>query len=324
MAAEVDEVAPGILRVRSALGSRWLQQWIVKGRDGALLLDTGIAGETVPSHIEPALRAAAIDPAALTEVVISHADVDHYGGNAELRRLAPAATFRAHPLDRALIESVERIERDRYGWYRRYGLDYPPDVWRFIRAAAGADTALDATVEEGGAIELGGARVEVLHLPGHSAGHVALFHPASRTAIIGDAVMGRGFEGTDGRAQVHPPAYEDADGYAASITRLRELGPARLCTGHFPVIEGDDVAAFLELSASFVDELDSAVRTELGDRPRGLGQLLTGCAARVGGYAEMELELARSIGAHLERLEAMGGAERIESQGEAPRWRRSA
>src|SRR5919108_2877835 len=126
-----EEVAPRIFRVVSELGSRWLQQWIVKGDDGALLLDTGIAGETVPRHIEPALRAAGIEPAALREIVISHADVDHYGGNAELRRVATQARLRAHPLDRPQIESVEHIERERYGWYRAYGLDYPPESWSF-------------------------------------------------------------------------------------------------------------------------------------------------------------------------------------------------
>jgi glyoxylase-like metal-dependent hydrolase (beta-lactamase superfamily II) len=108
-----EKVAPRIFRVVSVLGSRWLQQWIVKGDDGALLLDTGIAGETVPRHIGPALRAAGIEPGAPREVVISRADVDHYGGDAELRRVAPQARLRAHPLDRRLIESVERIERER-------------------------------------------------------------------------------------------------------------------------------------------------------------------------------------------------------------------
>jgi glyoxylase-like metal-dependent hydrolase (beta-lactamase superfamily II) len=315
----VDEVVPGVFRITSTLGSRWLQQWIVRGGDSAVLCDTGLAGETVPRVIEPALAAVGIDASALRKVVITHADVDHYGGDAELRELAPEAEVVAHALDRHLIESVERIERDRYGWYRPHGMDYAPENWEFIRAAAGPDVKLDGSLAEGDVIELGGSTLEVLHLPGHSQGHIGLHHPATGTAVIGDAVMERGFPGTDGRTQVHPPAYGDVDAYVGSIVRLRELAPARLCTGHFPVMQGNDVAAFLDRSASFVDEVDAAVRDELGDRPRDLRSLLPDCARRLGGYAEMELELARSLGAHLERLEASGDAERLDE--ETPSWR---
>jgi glyoxylase-like metal-dependent hydrolase (beta-lactamase superfamily II) len=313
-------VAPGITRIRSALGSRWLQQWVVRGGDGALLLDTGIAGETVGNHIEPGIRAAGLKPQGLRHVVISHADVDHYGGNAELRKLAPHATFWAHELDRPLIESVGRIERERYGWYRQHELDYTPEQWSWIREAAGRDLPLDASLAEGDAIDLGNCELEVVHVPGHSRGHVALWHPSTGTALIGDAVMGRGFGGTDGRPQVHPPAYENVDDYLRSIARIGELAPTRVCTGHFPSFEGDDVAGFLEATTSLVDDLDAALRSELGDEPRSLASLLPDCARRVGGFEEMELELARSLGAHLERLEAVGDAQRLE--GKPPTWRR--
>jgi glyoxylase-like metal-dependent hydrolase (beta-lactamase superfamily II) len=315
-----DEVAPGITRVRSKLGSRWLQQWVVRGGDGALLLDTGIAGETVGNHIEPGLRAAGLEPQELRHVVISHADVDHYGGNAEIRRLAPHASIRAHELDRPLIESVDRIEQERYGWYRRHELDYTPEQWSWIRDAAGSDLGLDASLADGDAIDLGDSELEVVHVPGHSQGHVALWHGGTRTALIADAVMGRGFVGTDGRPQVHPPAFEDVDAYLRAIARVRELAPARVCTGHFPLLEDDEVAGFLDASASFVDDVDAALRSELADEPRSLGSLLPDCARRLGGFEEMELELARSLGAHLERLEAAEDAQRLE--GKPPTWRR--
>jgi glyoxylase-like metal-dependent hydrolase (beta-lactamase superfamily II) len=318
-----EELASGIVRVGSTLGSRWLQQWVIRGRDGALLLDTGIAGETVPSHIEPALRGLGIDPRSLHDVVISHADVDHYGGDADIRRLAPEARLRAHPLDLPLVESFARIAAERYGWYREHGLDYDPAVWDWLREAAGPDLSPDGTVDAGDVLDLGGTVVETVHLPGHSQGHIGLHHPATGSALIGDAVMGRGFDDTGGRPQLYPPVYQDVDSYLATIARLRDLAPSRLLTAHFPVIEGPQVAAFLDLSAAFVDELDAAVCAEVGDRPRTLRGLLPDCARRVGGFAEMELELARSIGAHLDRLEAMDVIERVATDGEPPSWRRA-
>ena len=114
----VVQVSPGIHRIESAMGSRLLSEWLVAGRDGAALVDSGIAG-AVTEHVVPALHEVGLPPDALAHVVITHADVDHYGGNAELRALAPAARLSAHERDRPVIESWELIASKRYGWYRQ-------------------------------------------------------------------------------------------------------------------------------------------------------------------------------------------------------------
>jgi glyoxylase-like metal-dependent hydrolase (beta-lactamase superfamily II) len=288
------EVAPRIFGIESLLGNRRLTQWLVVGDDGVLLSDTGVNG-TVGAHIAPALEALDITADRLAHVVISHADVDHYGGDAEARALAPGAAIRAHRLDRPMIESWERIARERYGWYRAHGVDYDEATWRWLEDSAGPDTPLDGEVADGERIELRGVAVEVLHLPGHSPGHTGLYEPGSRTAIIGDAAMGRGFETADG-GLAGPPPYVDLPGYRATIARLLELAPARLATTHYPLFEGDEVTAFLELSRRFTDDVDRAIEQAGATDP---GALLGPVAAALGGYPETEHELARSIGAHL-------------------------
>src|SRR5205814_2108185 len=124
--------------------------------------------------LAPALRELGLAPERLTDVAITHADVDHYGGDAEIRALAPGARLRAHALDRPLIERWEAIARDRYGWYRGHGLDYDRATWDWLAEAAGPDTPLDGELAAGERIDLGGLALEVLHLPGHSLGHVGL------------------------------------------------------------------------------------------------------------------------------------------------------
>jgi glyoxylase-like metal-dependent hydrolase (beta-lactamase superfamily II) len=292
------EVAPGIHRIESPLGTRRLALWLVSGTDGTLLLDTGIAG-TITEHLVPALAALRIEPARIVEVLITHADVDHYGGNAEIRERAPGAMVRAHRLDRPLIESWDLISAERYGWYRRHGLDYDDDTWKWLEAAAGPDTALDGELEPGEVIDLGGIRLEVLHLPGHSLGHLGVYDPASRTAIVSDAVMGRGFDTMAG-ARAGPPPYVDLGAYRATISRIRELGPVRLGTAHFPLFEGEQVGRFLDLSERLTADLDAALTYELEAGRVSVAALLDPVAAALGGYPEMQVELARSIGAHLE------------------------
>jgi glyoxylase-like metal-dependent hydrolase (beta-lactamase superfamily II) len=299
------EVAPGIFRIDSEMGSRRLSQWLVAGSEGALLLDTGIVG-TVTATVEPALRELGIAPESVVEVITSHADVDHYGGNAEARALFPRARLRAHPLDRPLIESWRRIAAERYGWYRLYGLDYPAAAWEWLERAAGPDVALDGEVEEGEVIDLGGITVEVLHLPGHSLGHLGLLEARSGTAVIADAAMGRGFPDRDGRL-LSPPPYLDPTAYRRTIARLRALAPRVLGTAHFPTLGADEAADFLDRGAQLVDSLEAAIDGALAAGPRTLAELLPECAVAVGPYPEMEVELARSIGAHLDARSA-GGA----------------
>lgn len=298
------EIADGVFRIESVLGSRRLAQWLLVGDEGALLLDTGVAG-TVGETILPAMAELGVAPERVVEVVLSHADVDHYGGDAEARAAFPAARLRAHPLDRPLIESWPLIAAERYGWYRRHGLDYPAPVWEWLERAAGPDTELDGELAAGERIELGGLAVEVVHLPGHSRGHVGLIEPASGTALIADAAMGAGFLDLDGNL-AGPPPYLDLAAYRETIARLRELAPPRLETSHFAPLAGTDVDRFLARSADLVDRLEAALAAELDAGARPLAELLAPVAAAVGPYAEMEVELARSIGAHLEAVGAPG------------------
>src|SRR4051812_46178649 len=111
----VQAISTVIARFESQLGSRRLAQWLISGREGFLLVDTGVVG-TVAGPVAAGLGELGLGFDRLVEVVITHADVDHYGGNAELRQLAPAARIRTHPLDRAAIERFATIAAERYGW----------------------------------------------------------------------------------------------------------------------------------------------------------------------------------------------------------------
>ncbi len=131
--------------------------------------------------------------------------------------------------------------------------------------------------------------------------------------------MGAGFT-TYAGARVSPPPYVDVAAYRATIARLRALRPAQMATTHFAPFAGADVDDFLAASALFVAQLDDAVRAALGREPQPLAALLPACEAAVGPFPQMGIELARSIGAHLDELERAGQAERVEPPGAAPRW----
>lgn len=312
------EIAAGVFRVPSQLGVRRIAQWLVLGEDGVILIDSGVAG-TIREQIVPALAALGRGPEEIVEVAISHADVDHYGGNAELRELAPAARIRAGAADRPLIESWQRIGAERYGWYPQHGLAYDEATMQWLRDAAGPDTALDGVLREGEELSAGGATLRVLELPGHTPGHLGF--AVEDCVIVVDALLERGLYDVEGK-RISPPIYVTTSGYRGSIEKVRALAPARLETAHYPDVTGAEVAEFIELTAAFVADLERIVAEQLAEGPATVVEITAVAAAELGPFPEMGIELGRSVGAHLDDLVERGQARRVEGA-ERPSWERA-
>ena len=149
----------------------------------------------------------------------------------------------------------------------------------------------------------------MLHLPGHSAGHIGLWEPRSRTAIITDAVVARGLLDTEGNV-IHPPPYFDAAAYEASARLLITLEPERLLTAHYDVLEGTDVDRFLDDTIEFVREARAVVEEiTIEERELTLARALELADPQLGPFTSMPNELAGPLRAHLRELVAAGRAE---------------
>ena len=312
------EVAPGVHRIESVLGPRPFSQYLLRG-ERTMLVDTGVA-ETPEKVILPFLDGIGLDPAGLDFVLNTHADVDHFGGNAEIREAAPGAVLCAHGADVPWIESRGRILRERYGWYAAHDVDYAPETKGWLGDALGPDVPVDLHLAGGARFRLGPELVvEVLHLPGHSPGHVGLWEPSSGTAIITDAALGNGLLDMEGNV-ISPPPYFDVAAYEGSVRLLRDLSPRRLLTAHYDVMEGEQVDRFLEASAGFVERARRAVSGALAERGElDLRGLLEATNPELGPFTVMENELAGTLRAHARELVAAGRA--TEVSGEPAAWR---
>jgi glyoxylase-like metal-dependent hydrolase (beta-lactamase superfamily II) len=309
LAAEL-EVAPGIHRIESVLGPRPFSQYLVRG-ERSLLVDTGVA-QTPEAVILPYLEGMGLGPDDLDFVLNTHADVDHFGGNAAIRSRAPRAVVCAHVADVSWIEDRERILRERYGWYAAHDVDYSPEEKDWLRQAMGPDVPVDLRLSGGESLRLGPELVlQVIHLPGHSPGHLGLWEPTSRTAIITDAALGRGLYDMAGDV-ISPPPYFDVAAYEGSVRLLKSLAPQRLLTAHYEVMEGDEVTRFLEESANFVDRTRLAVAEALANHGElTLRGLLETSNRELGPFTAMQNELAGTLRAHAQELVASGRAEEV-------------
>lgn len=316
------EIVPGIHRIESVLGPRPFSQYLLWG-ERSLLVDTGIVS-TPAEVILPFFARVGFEPAKLDYVLISHADVDHFGGNAAIRAAAPAAVFCAHEQDTGWIEDRELILRERYGWYAAYGpgADYDAATKGWLRDAMGEEVLVNLRLQGGEVFALGpGLAVEVLHLPGHSEGHVGLWEPESRTAIVIDAVLGNGLYDLEGKV-IHPPPYTHAVAYEESIAKLQALRPNLLLTAHYAPMEGAEVEQFLADSAAFVQR----ARVTVAERVDQEGEVtLAGLLAELnpvlGPFTSMPNELGGPIWSHLRELTGRGIVVEVEGS-EPPVWRK--
>lgn len=312
-------IADGIHRLEAPLGDRYIAMYIVEGDEGCALVDTAL-DESVWGTLVPYLNSIGRNGADIRWVVNTHADFDHVGGNRAVRDLCPTATIVCGGPDRAQIEDVEVMIDERYGEFRAHGFDESPDAKAFIRSVT-KTAPIDAVVEEGQRLELGGRYLEVISAPGHSDGHVALIDSATGSALIGDAVLWNSVLTANGEP-AFPPTYRSVAPYRATIDRLLALDAPLLLTAHYDVARGPAARVFLHGSRMYTEVVERTILEILGvaSRPMTLLEIIAAGAASFGPWTpEAAQYLVYPVLGHLEMLENTHQIER-RTDTAPPRW----
>ena len=149
------------------------------GRHEAVVIDPGLEPELILDFFREQQLAACT-------ILNTHGHADHIGGNAALKEAFPAAP---------LVIGANEVE-------------CLSDSWANLSALFGSSVIsppADRTVVEGDIVEAGGIRLEVLDVPGHSAGHVAYLFRNDPCLLFSGDVLFRGgigrsdFPRSDGR-----------------------------------------------------------------------------------------------------------------------------
>ena len=192
------EILPGIHHIESDLGARFMCQYLLIGEDRTVLVDTGLA-RTPEEVIIPYLEELGLRLEDVDEVIVSHADLDHCGGNRTLKERHPSLRFSCGEADRPYVENGRVMLAEIYGWSEPYGFGPDEAAKASILEDLGGDSSVDVGMHGGETLRLGpGWRVEILHLPGHTPGHLGIWDPKNRAAIIIDAVLERGIYDREG------------------------------------------------------------------------------------------------------------------------------
>ncbi len=222
------EVEPDIVLLTEPHVARlWrANMFLVRGRDRDLLVDSGMGVGDLRAAIAPWVRGTPL-------LFTTHSHLDHIGGHAQFAD----AEILVHPLEAARLRdpggppglayaglSPARTQSYRDAGFSTDGLFIDAVPRDGYNPAAHRFHGVEATrmVEAGEVIDLGSRRFEVLHLPGHSPGGVALWEAGSGTLIAGDVI----YDGIliDTTADASVPDYLD------TMARLRAL-PVRVVHG---------------------------------------------------------------------------------------------
>ncbi len=146
----------------------------------------------------------------LTQILLTHAHIDHAGGTGTLARTLGLPIVGPHPGDQFWIDGLPQ-QAKMFGFA-------PAEPFTPTRWLADGDT-----------VQVGRSTLAVRHCPGHTPGHVVFFSAEIGRAFVGDVL----FAGSIGRTDF-PGG--DHDTLIASITeRLWPMGDATVfIPGHGP------------------------------------------------------------------------------------------
>ena len=187
------------------------------------LIDVGLAGKG--EYKIRALLAAGIDLKAVKRIIMTHTHLDHIGCLSEILRQMPWAelwihTLEAEPLEKGDERAVYGMEMFRTMCQTQYGLKPGAFTFQVNRKLLGGES-----------LHIGGMAWEIIHIPGHSMGGIALYLRAERILIPGDVVYA---DYAIGRFDLHGANASDLN---KSLMHLAELEVDILLPGHNRILE---------------------------------------------------------------------------------------
>ena len=315
------EVAPGVHRVSLPLPfpPREVAAWVIEGDEGHVLVDAGMDTPPARGALRDAAGHVGVTPESLAWVIITHVHVDHFGMAWAARKWS-GARVALHEREEALFRRfVDRWPEERAGaegTFRASGV--PAEVVPRLVAASDAihrlyrDFRPDVVLSgERGPLP-GGGGWEWILTPGHSPGHVTVYHPERRILIAGDHVLPH----ISPHVGADLYAADPLSDYLASLRALRGLPVDLVLPSHGQPFE--DLAGRIDAIVAHHDERNEKILSLL-DRPRTTYEVARGVFGDL--PPDSLLHAIRESMAHLVYLARAGAVVRTHEDG-LDRWAR--
>jgi len=213
-------VPRGIHTIRGIFGTCHL---LVDERRDAVLLDTGLVGET--SQICRLIRRLGLQPDSIKAILLTHGHLDHVGNLAWAKRWTGAPVF-AHRAEQAHIDgTIQYTSAARWlGRLERLGyavLNYCP-------------VRIDYFIADGDELPFWGG-LRVVHLPGHTEGHCGFYSERRGLLFSGDLFASYVFS-----VHLPPPVLNThPDLLLGSVEKARSLDARLVIPQHYDILDGE-------------------------------------------------------------------------------------
>lgn len=218
----------GIIRVREHHVDPYLSgdMWFVQGQEKSLLIDTGTG--TLP--VKPVIDELSTGPVL---AVALNCFYDHAGG---LHEFSDRACHKYEADALTNLDAVNSLASDYVNDEMYSELPYPGFTASQYRVRSAPPTLL---LEDGDVIDLGDRCLEVLHLPGRSAGGMALWEQETGIVFTSDMLF-------DDPANTYWPPV-DLEAFIKSLELLRGLPVTRVYGGHFGCFDRERMVQLIDL-----------------------------------------------------------------------------
>lgn len=153
-----------------------------------ILIDTGFPGQL--EKFKEAVKMLDLSFERISKILLTHQDIDHVGSLASIvKELNRKVEVISHETEKQYItgektpiklaqleENKDSLPNDKKGFYETLKAGF-----------ANSKTNVDRTVVDNDVLKFCGG-IKVIHTPGHTPGHICLYHIPSKTLIAGDAI----------------------------------------------------------------------------------------------------------------------------------------
>ena len=150
-----------------------------------ILVDAGMAG-TLPI-IKKAMEDTGVPPERLDKIIVTHQDIDHIGGIKDILDELPEVKVLAHEEDKPYIKGEKKLVRVNAKFMERISDLSEEEQKKVLYIFENTNAPVDITLADGEELADCGGLV-IIHTPGHTPGHICLYHKATKTLIVGDAM----------------------------------------------------------------------------------------------------------------------------------------
>lgn len=184
--------------------------YLLTGKEKALLLDTGLGVGDLRWEVE---QLAGLP----VQVLTTHAHWDHIGGHRQF------SDIWVHEKERSWLSGkfpipLGVVKKNLICRGCEFPVEFAPDSYELYQGGA------RGTVTDGTVLDLGGRKLEVLHTPGHSPGHICLWEKERGWLFSGDLLY-------LGSLDAFYPT-TDPEAFARSVEQVSRLPIKRILPGH--------------------------------------------------------------------------------------------